>query len=351
MQQAAAGFVDRQQFALTLRTPWLFIDNGARATRIWMDIKQLRYFVSIARHGSFSRASTHLRIAQPALSSRIAALEAQLKTQLLVRHSRGIGLTESGKALLPRAQDILDRVEEAVRAIQEPGKTIAFEVRIGLPTTMTGVVALPLIEAFARHSPEVVLHIVEGMTGHLQKWLDQDEIDGAILYDRKAESRAAVARIGQERLVLLGSRTGPFADRDMIAFRELANLPLIHTTRDHQLRCMIEQRSVEMQVPLNFMAEIDSLAQIRELLLSVFGHTIMPSSMSLDWQRHGLRSWPIVEPELNVEHYLMCSSRFARNAKAGAVLDLVTKVTRDLISSGSWPGAVLPLDEKGPLHG
>jgi LysR family nitrogen assimilation transcriptional regulator len=317
---------------------------GAWSTRIWMDIKQLRYFVSIARHGSFSRASTHLRIAQPALSSQIAALEAQLKTQLLVRHSRGIGLTESGKALLPRAQDILDRIEEAVQAIQHSGKAPALEVRIGLPTTMTGVAALPLIDAFALEAPDVVLHIVEGMTGHLQKWLDQDELDGAILYEAKGGSRAAVARLGHERLVLLGCGTGPFADQEMIAFRQLANLPLIHTTRDHQLRRMIERWSVDMQVPLNIIAEIDSLAQIREMLLSVSGHTIMPASMSVDWRRHGLRSWPIVEPEMTVAHYLVRSSRFARHAKANGVLDLVARVARRLISSGGWPGAALAID-------
>ncbi len=310
-----------------------------------MDIKQLRYFVSIARHGSFSRASEHLRIAQPALSSQIAALEAQLKTQLLVRHSRGIVLTESGRILLPLANDIIERVEEAAHAVQAVGKAATFAVRFGLPTTMTGVVTMTLIDAFARRHPDIVLHIVEGMTGHLQKWLDQNDIDGAILYGKSASFRGRVSSIGRERLVVIGREAGPFGDRVAVSFAELANLPLVHTTRDHQLRRMIENYSADAQVPLSFTAEIDSLAQIRERLLSVSGYTILPESMSLDWQRHGLKSWAIVKPELKVEHHLMCSSRFARHVKAGPVLDLVTDVTRGLISSGRWPGAALGSDD------
>ncbi|MCA3585660.1 MAG: LysR family transcriptional regulator [Methylocystis sp.] len=310
-----------------------------------MDIKQLRYFVSIARHGSFSRASEHLRIAQPALSSQIAALEAQLKTQLLVRHSRGIVLTESGRILLPLANDIIERVEEAAHAVQAVGKAATFAVRFGLPTTMTGVVTMTLIDAFARRHPDIVLHIVEGMTGHLQKWLDQNDIDGAILYGKSASFRGRVSSIGRERLVVIGREAGPFGDRVAVSFAELANLPLVHTTRDHQLRRMIENYSADAQVPLSFTAEIDSLAQIRERLLSVSGYTILPESMSLDWQRHGLKSWAIVKPELKVEHHLMCSSRFARHVKAGLVLDLVTDVTRGLISSGRWPGAALGSDD------
>lgn len=72
-----------------------------------MELRQLRYFLAIARCRSFSRASVELRIAQPALSSQIAALEAELETQLFLRHSRGVELTEAGRALAPKAGEIL----------------------------------------------------------------------------------------------------------------------------------------------------------------------------------------------------------------------------------------------------
>lgn len=310
-----------------------------------MDVKQLRYFVSIARHGSFSRASADLRIAQPALSSQIAALEGELKTRLFVRHSRGVNLTEAGTALLSRALDIITRIEEAAREVGALGNGTTLTVRLGLPTTMTGVIAMPLIDAFAVRHPDIALHIVEGMTGHLGKWLDQDDIDGAILYERSGPSHSSFARIGHERLVVIGNNLHHFADRTTVTFHDLANIPFVHTTSAHQLRRMIDRYSAELRVPLSLLSEIDSLPQLRELLLTISGFTILPESMSLDWSKHGLRYWTIVKPEINVAHYLVGSPRFARQAKANAILDLVSDVIRNLIASGRWPGATLGLND------
>jgi LysR family nitrogen assimilation transcriptional regulator len=73
-----------------------------------MDVRRLRYFVAIARGKSFSRAASELRIAQPALSSQIAALEAELETQLFLRHSRGVELTCPPSALLRQKRVICE---------------------------------------------------------------------------------------------------------------------------------------------------------------------------------------------------------------------------------------------------
>ena len=322
-----------------------------------MDVRQLRYFVAIANGKSFSRAATELRIAQPALSSQIAALEAELEAQLFRRHSRGVELTEAGRVLLPQAEDVLAKIEQARNDIRALRKLTTFEVRLGLPTTMTGIIALPLMDAFAAAHPEIVLHIVEGMTGHLEKWLEQGDIDVAILYDKPANGRPTFASIGRERLVLLGRDTGAFAGRETVTFEDIGNLPLIHTTRAHQLRRMIDNHCMEMRVPLNLLAEIDSLAQIRTLLFSAGGYTILPESISEDWKMPELRVWPIVGPELNIRHHLINSPRFLQNAKSRLVIDVIVEVTRDLITRGRWLGATTDIDETSdaktlvdPLH-
>lgn len=310
-----------------------------------MDVRQIRYFVAIARSKSFSRASVELRIAQPALSSQIAALEAELETQLFLRHSRGVELTEAGRALLPRAEEIIGKVEDAVSAIRALGKQTTFEIRLGVPTTMTGIVAIPLMDAFSASHPEIVLHIVEGMTGHLEKWLEQDDIDIAFLYDRAANGKPSFASIGRERLVLIGRDCDAFGDRHSLSFQDLVNLPLIHTTRAHQLRRMIDNYCMEMRVPLNLLAEIDSLAQIRTLLFASGGYSILPESICRDWRSPELRAWRIIGPELNIKHHLVHAPRFSRHVKADAVLEVIVEVTRDLIASGRWLGAALDEDD------
>ena len=64
-----------------------------------MDLKQIEYFVQIADLGSFSRAASVLRVAQPALSRQVRALEVELRQPLFDRNGRGVTLTEAGKRL------------------------------------------------------------------------------------------------------------------------------------------------------------------------------------------------------------------------------------------------------------
>ena len=307
-----------------------------------MDFRQIRYFVSVAQSGSFSRASMELRIAQPALSSQIAALEAELEAQLFVRHSRGVDMTAAGRVLLARAVEILVLLDGARAEVKALGSNASCEVRLGLPTTTTGMLTIPLMDEFALHHPEVVLHIVEGMTGHLEKWLEQDDIDVAMLYDRpNGNGRPFMTSLGRERLTLLGHANEALSRQEAVRFADISALPLIHTTRAHQLRRMLDDYSMSTRVPLNLVAEIDSLAQIKTLLFSSRGYTILPESISLDWKTADIRSWPIVAPELHLRHYVVPSPRFQRQPHAEEVLNVITTVTRRLISAGLWLGATL----------
>lgn len=103
-----------------------------------MDIASLQAFISIAEHGSFSAAAQQLYLTQPAISKRIAALEEGLNVRLLDRIGRRVVLTEAGRTLLPRAQRILNELEDSRRALanlsgQVSGTlTIATSHHIGL---------------------------------------------------------------------------------------------------------------------------------------------------------------------------------------------------------------------------
>ena len=83
-----------------------------------MDIRQLSYFVRVAELGSFSRASTFLRVAQPALSRQIHNLEVELKERLLIRNGRGVEPTEAGERLLSNARGILRLIERTYEDIE-----------------------------------------------------------------------------------------------------------------------------------------------------------------------------------------------------------------------------------------
>ena len=80
-----------------------------------MDISSLQAFIAVARNESFSKASEQLFVTQPAISKRVAALEEELGTQLFNRIARQISLTEAGKQLLPKAQELVHQAEDMQR--------------------------------------------------------------------------------------------------------------------------------------------------------------------------------------------------------------------------------------------
>lgn len=124
-----------------------------------MDLANLSAFIAVAETGSFSSAGERLFLTQPAISKRIASLEQQLDTRLFDRLGREVNLTEAGRALLPRAYQILNVLDDTRRALTNlngeiSGRlTLATSHHIGLHRLP------PLLRTFTRAHPQVALDI------------------------------------------------------------------------------------------------------------------------------------------------------------------------------------------------
>lgn len=124
-----------------------------------MDLANLNAFIAVAETGGFSLAAERLYLTQPAVSKRIAALEQQMHIRLFDRLGREVSLTEAGRALLPRAYQILNVLDDTRRALSNlngeiSGRlTLATSHHIGLHRLP------PLLRAFTRSHPKVTLDI------------------------------------------------------------------------------------------------------------------------------------------------------------------------------------------------
>ncbi len=146
-----------------------------------MDLANLNAFIAVAETHSFSLAAERLHLTQPAVSKRIAALEAQLDVRLFDRLGREISLTEAGRALLPRAYQILNVLDDTRRALTNLNGDIGG--RLSLATSHhIGLHRLPpLLRAFTRAHPQVSLDI---------RFLDSE-----VAYDEVLHGRAELAVI------------------------------------------------------------------------------------------------------------------------------------------------------------
>ncbi len=124
-----------------------------------MDHQTLNAFLAVADTRSFSRAGERLHLSQPAVSKRIAALEAELGYPLFDRIARRVSLTDAGRALLPHAHRLLDNLEDARRALSHLSERIAGRLSIGTSHHIGLHRLPPALRAFAQQYPDVDIDI------------------------------------------------------------------------------------------------------------------------------------------------------------------------------------------------
>src|SRR6185503_9161813 len=142
-------------------------------------IEELRHFLLIADHGTFTEAARRAHLSQPALSASIKRLEDELGARLLHRGPGGAALTAAGAALAPRARAALAAVDGR-RAVAEVAGLHAGEVRLGAGATATTYRLPPVLAQFRRRHPGVRFLVREAYTDQLETMLHDGELDLAI---------------------------------------------------------------------------------------------------------------------------------------------------------------------------
>jgi LysR family nitrogen assimilation transcriptional regulator len=304
-----------------------------------MDLKQIKYFIAAAEQGSISGAAARVRIAQPAVGAQIARLEAELDVALFVRHTRGISLTPSGKLFLKHAYEILEKVSAARAALTDMSSQPSGEVVIGLPSTTSAILSLPLIDAVGNSLPGVNLKIIEGLSGDILAWLRSGRLDLAILYEADDLPDIRVTHLVSDDLFLIGDAHPATEGRSDISFPELSRFPLIHTTRAHALRILLEATSRNLGCVLQFVSEVDSITQIGQLVARGSGYTVLPK-VAVRPAALGPRTRliHITSPTLRLRSYLALAPGKPSLRAVDEVFALIARLVFDLVAAKFWTG-------------
>src|SRR6266436_5170416 len=134
-----------------------------------MELRQFRYFLKVVEHGSIGRAALELGVVTSALSQQISRLEAEIATQLLLRSSRGVVPTDAGVAFMHQAQLALRHAADAAKVAREA--RLSGQVSVGLAPTTATILGPTLLKAMRDRFPDVRLHLVESLSGHLASML------------------------------------------------------------------------------------------------------------------------------------------------------------------------------------
>jgi LysR family nitrogen assimilation transcriptional regulator len=310
-----------------------------------MDLRQLRYFIAIAEQGSFSRAANLLHIAQPALSLHVRNMEFDLGTPLLSRSPKGVVPTEAGEILLRNARIILDQFTIAEEEIRGHDNDPSGEVRLGLPGTISQILAVPLITAARTRYPKIKLRIAEAMSGFVLEWMRDSRIDLAVLYGNVSDKGISMVRILQEELVFFGPPE-PITDVSLpengeeLSYNTIAQLPLILPSEAHGLRELLEKQAIISSLELNTIIDVDSYSNIKELVRTGIGYSILPlNAIAREVNDGVLNCWKITQPQLLRSIYLSHSIDRPMTNAVAAIESLTRDVLRDLTRTGKWAGA------------
>lgn len=305
-----------------------------------MELRQLRYFVRVVELGSMSRAAVDLGVVQSALSQQITRLESELSTRLLQRSPQGVTPTDAGVAFMQQAQLALRHTEEAARAAQL--QRLSGSVSVGLAPTTAGVLALPLMQAVRERYPDVRLHMVESLSGHLSSMLNSRQLDLAVLFDTDPGRRWSVTPLVEEKLYLIRSRrpgTKPLPKRLRLA--DLKDLPLILPSGVHGLRSTLDAAVSSGRLRRLLPMEIDSLAMLMDAVRADLGCTIQPISALARFEdaEEAFEVAEITDRGLRRVASLCSVSDEELSSAARGVRVALAACARELVASGRWAGA------------
>ena len=242
-----------------------------------MELRTLAYVEAVARLGTFTRAAQELHVAQPAVSSQIAAFERELGVRLFTRTRRGVTLTEAGTRVTEHARRMLDQAERLRAEVDELRGLLTGRLRVGI-TPLVGDLDVPAaVAAFHRAHPGLTLQIRSGLIGPLLTELEAGELDAVIgPIDEQAERRFETTVLVTESVVLISPPTAP----PPRTLADVADEAFVCLHADSGLRAILDKAAAGHGFVPTIAVEAATPWQIREYVAAGLGVALLAASVA-----------------------------------------------------------------------
>ncbi len=191
------------------------------------DLADLDLLLLVAHEGSIGRAAAELRMSQPTVSRRLAALEARLRVQLLHRSRRGTTLTPAGRVVVDWAATLLSAADDFSRSVGALQEQAAAAVRAAVSMTIAEHHAPGWVARLHRSSPEYVVSLLVRNSTEVADLVESGAVDIGFLESPTVRPGLHRRRIGWDVLAVAVSPSHPWAKRPELTAKELAATPLL----------------------------------------------------------------------------------------------------------------------------
>jgi LysR family hydrogen peroxide-inducible transcriptional activator len=242
-----------------------------------MELHQLRYFVTVVREGTFTRAAERLYLTQPSLSEQIRKLEGELGSPLFERLGRTLSLTDAGAAFLPHAERVLFEVEQARLRIQEVRGLRRGRLSIGvLPSPAARLLPRFLAEFRHRHPRVEVVLREENFSALFEQMVHDGELDLAIIRLPKRRGDLEARFLLREPMVLVVPPGHRLSGRRTVALADLEQEPFVAMKAGYGLRELLESVCQKAGFTARIGVETSQLGSVMGLVLAGVGVTVVP---------------------------------------------------------------------------
>jgi DNA-binding transcriptional LysR family regulator len=260
-----------------------------------MEMHQVRYFLAAAKALSFTRAAQVCNVSQPALTTAIKKLEAQLGSPLFHREGRHIALTEFGRRMAPHLGQIVEQAKAAETVANDFRLLNRVPVRVGIMSTIGPMRIAGLMASIEKQTPGLETAVRDGAPEALAAQLDADDLDMAILnpLDGLGENYRAEP-LYSERYVVLLPPDHPLRERNALALRDLSGQPYVDRLAC-EMREMVMGVCDDMGVKLYARFRSEREDWVQAMVMASIGFAFMPeySVTHPDSVRR-----PLVDPEV-----------------------------------------------------
>lgn len=197
-----------------------------------MDIRVLKYFLTVANVGNITKAAEILHITQPTLSRQLMDLEEEMGSRLFVRGKRQITLTDSGLLFQQRVKEIISLLDKTERDLAEQKDLIGGVVSIGCVESTVSRALPELLEEFSNRHPRVQYELYSADGDDIREKLDRGNIDIGIFLEPIEAAKYEYIRLPyEEKWGILMRRDDPLAQKKSICIEDILALPLIPPRR------------------------------------------------------------------------------------------------------------------------
>jgi LysR family transcriptional activator of glutamate synthase operon len=264
-----------------------------------MELRQIQYFIEVAKREHVTEAAHALHVAQSAVSRQIANLEAELGVPLFIREGRNVKLTSVGKIFLEHAETALLEIEKAKQKIEEFLDPERGTIRVGFTSSLAAHTLPSVISAFRAKYPHIGFQLKQGAYNYLIDSVIKGEIDLAFLGPVPTQEKDVRSHIFfAEQILALLPANHPLAKQQALRLDQLQNDSFVLFPPGFVLRNIVVNACHQMGFEPKVSFEGEDIDAIKGLVAAGLGVTLLPEVTLIDNVPRDTVRIPISEPHV-----------------------------------------------------